>query len=100
MFLFTLRPSLNIISRRLFSQTCILPYEIDRFNAAKVRVSDWPNDIKTIKETLSISLEQWRKDKRTSVWLWIPIEKAHVIPIAAELGRRINMYTYEVLFNY
>ncbi|CAF1295899.1 unnamed protein product [Adineta ricciae] len=86
MFLFTFRPSLNALSRRFFSQTCILPYEIDRFNAARVRISDWPDDIKTIKASLSKSLEQWRKDNRTSVWLWIPIEKAHVIPIAAELG--------------
>ena len=33
------------------------------------------------------SLEQWKREKRTSAWLWIPIDKAHVIPIAAELGR-------------
>ncbi|CAF0826642.1 unnamed protein product [Adineta steineri] len=86
MFPFMHRPSVNIFSRRLFSQKSILPHEIDRFNAARVRISDWPSDLKTIRETLSASLEQWRKDKRTSAWLWIPIEHAHVIPIAGELG--------------
>ncbi len=53
MSLFVLRPSVNIFSRRLFSQTRILPYEIDRFNAARVRIQDWPDDTKIIKETLS-----------------------------------------------
>ncbi|CAF3440895.1 unnamed protein product [Rotaria sp. Silwood1] len=86
MSLFAFRPLLNILPCRLFSQVCILPYEIDRFNGARVRIEDWPNDTKIIRDTLSTSLEQWQKDKRTSAWLWIPIEKAHVIPIAAELG--------------
>ncbi|CAF4413586.1 unnamed protein product [Rotaria socialis] len=86
MSLFALRPLLNIIPCRLFSQTCILPYDIDRFKGARVRIQDWPDDAKIIRDSLSISLEQWRKDKLSSVWLWIPIEKAHVIPIAAELG--------------
>jgi len=36
------------------------------------------------------SLEKWRNDQLTSAWLWIPIEKAYVIPIAAELGKKIN----------
>jgi len=53
MFFFMLRPSINIFFRRLFSQTSILPYEIDRFNAARVRKSDWSDDIKSIRETLS-----------------------------------------------
>ncbi|CAF1004473.1 unnamed protein product [Rotaria magnacalcarata] len=86
MSLFAFRPLLNIIPCRLFSQTCILPYDIDRFKGARVRIQDWPDDAKIIRNSLSISLEQWRKDKLSSVWLWIPIEKAHVIPIAAELG--------------
>ncbi|CAF4427258.1 unnamed protein product [Rotaria sp. Silwood2] len=86
MSLFAFRPLLNILPCRLFSQVCILLYEIDRFNGTRVRIQDWPNDTKIIRETLSNSLEQWQKDKRTSAWLWIPIEKAHVIPIAAELG--------------
>ncbi|CAF3819265.1 unnamed protein product [Rotaria sordida] len=86
MSLFAFRPLLNILPYRLFSQVCILPHEIDRFNAARVRIQDWPNDAKIIRETLSTSLNQWRNDKRTSAWLWIPIEQAHVIPIAAELG--------------
>jgi hypothetical protein len=42
------------------------------------------------------SLEQWRKDKRTSAWLWIPIEKAHVIPVAAELGKEFILYNDEI----
>ncbi len=44
------------------------------------------------------SLEQWRKDKLTSAWLWIPIEKAYVIPIAAELGKELILYNYETCF--
>jgi hypothetical protein len=36
------------------------------------------------------SLEKWRNDQLTSAWLWIPIEKAYVIPIASELGKKIN----------
>ncbi len=44
------------------------------------------------------SLEQWRKDKLTSAWLWIPIEKAYVIPIAAELGKELILYNYETWF--
>ena len=42
--------------------------------------------IKFLIRMILASLEQWKKDNRTSVWLWIPIEKSHVIPIAAELG--------------
>jgi hypothetical protein len=48
-----LRPSLKIYSSRFLSQTSILPYEIDRFNAARVRAEDWPDNTSTIKERLS-----------------------------------------------
>lgn len=49
-----LRPTLNIFPRRfLSSQTSILPYEIDRFNAARVRVKDWPENTETTRDILS-----------------------------------------------
>ncbi len=44
---------MNIFSRRFLSQKSILPYEIDRFNAALVRIGDWPDNTKTIREILS-----------------------------------------------
>ncbi len=53
MFLFMLRPSLNIFSRCCFSQTSILPYETDRFNAARVRTENWPDNTENIREILS-----------------------------------------------
>jgi len=53
MFLSVLRPSLNIFSHRFLSQTSILPYTIDRFNAARVRTEDWPDNIETIRKILS-----------------------------------------------
>ncbi len=116
MFLSVLRPSFNISSRRFSSQRRLLPYEIDRFNAAQVRLNDWPENTDTIREILSgsysvlpcvilegtisiiASLEQWRNDQRTSAWLWVPIEKSHVIPIAAELGKELMAYNDEISF--
>jgi hypothetical protein len=54
MFFSVLRPTLKIFPRRfLSSQTSILPYEIDRFNAARVRVKDWPENIEAIRDILS-----------------------------------------------
>lgn len=53
MFFFILRPTLNNFSRRFLSQSSILPYEIDRFNAAKVRLNDWPDNTKIIRDLLS-----------------------------------------------
>ncbi len=53
MFLSVLRPSLNIFSHRFLSQTSILPYTIDRFNAARVRTEDWPDNTETIRKILS-----------------------------------------------
>jgi hypothetical protein len=53
MFPSAFRLSVNIFSRRLFSQSSVLPYKIDRFNAARVRIEDWPDDINIIKEQLS-----------------------------------------------
>lgn len=47
-------------------------------------------------ERLIASLQQWQNDQRTSAWLWIPIEKAYVIPIAAELGRERMFDNYEI----
>ena len=109
MFRTVLRPSLSIFSCRFLSQSSLLPYEIDRFNAARVRMEDWPDNTENIRERLTglyslifhivhmcyplASLQQWRNDRRTSAWLVIPIEKAHVIPIAAELGRERNVST-------
>ncbi len=53
MLLSVLRSSLNSFARRFSTQKGILPYEIDRFNAARVRVEDWPDNTETIKEILS-----------------------------------------------
>jgi hypothetical protein len=111
MFLSLLRPSLKIFSSRFLSQTSILPYEIDRFNAVRVRIDDGTDNTDTIRERLSgkysfvfflhnirliASLQQWQNDQRTSAWLWIPIEKAYLIPIAAELGRERMFDNYEI----
>ena len=52
MFLSVLRPSLSIFSCRFLSQTSLLPYEIDRFNAARVRIEDWPDNNENIRERL------------------------------------------------
>ncbi len=53
MFFPVLRPSLNRFSCRFLSQKSVLPYEIDRFNAARVRIEDWPDNTTTIRERLS-----------------------------------------------
>lgn len=53
MFRSVLRPSLSIFSCRFLSQTSLLPYEIDRFNAARVRMEDWPENTENIRERLT-----------------------------------------------
>lgn len=53
MFLPSLRWSFNVLSRRLFSKRSTLPYEVDRFNAARVRLDEWSDDHKLVREQLS-----------------------------------------------
>lgn len=48
------------------------------------------------KASFAASLAQWKKDKRSSAWLWIPIEKAHVIPVAAELGTKFTLWHWAI----
>lgn len=47
------RTLFKTIPCRLFSQTCILPYDIDQFNGVRVRNQEWPNDIEIIRNSLS-----------------------------------------------
>ena len=53
MFLRSFSWSVCGLSRRCISQTCILPYELDRFNAAQVRSGTWPDDVELVRQQLS-----------------------------------------------
>ncbi|CAF0768742.1 unnamed protein product [Didymodactylos carnosus] len=76
------------LATNINKSTSYLPYDLDRFNGALVRADTWNsiNNEETFREKLTNALFQWRQEKRTAAWLWIPIKHANLISVAAELG--------------
>ena len=68
MFLSSLKWSITVFPRRFFSKRSTLPYEVDRFNAARVRLDDWSDDQQLVRDQLSsIRTRSRRLNERTSL---------------------------------
>ena len=61
-----------------------LACEVDVFNGIRVSCGDL--DVPRFGELLQKSLDVWKEEGRTGVWLFIPTELAALIPVACALN--------------
>lgn len=64
----------------------ILAYEVNRFNGVEIRSDLLPRHTDGFRRILTDSLEYWRSQGHSLVWLEIPIELARFIPAATAAG--------------
>ena len=64
----------------------VLEHETNRFGGVEIAAEALPDDSDRFTEQLDRSLEAWRDEGHSLVWLQVPIVKAGLIPIAVDTG--------------
>ncbi|KAG0561529.1 hypothetical protein KC19_9G070900 [Ceratodon purpureus] len=64
-----------------------LPAKEDKYDGIEVDILKFPSsDVSAFEDSLRLSLEQWRSQKKKGVWLKLPIEYCDFVPAAIKGG--------------